>query len=559
MLRRLLWAFTMAALYLGAMPVAQAGGMANLAPVTPTVSCASLAGLDLSGATGAKTDLSASEVAGAKPYCRVTGTIAPAIKFEVRLPMAGWTQRYLQTGCGGLCGNLRIDAGKAQDCTPVTDGSIVLASTDMGHQGMGGAWGENLQQRVDFAHRGVHVTALAAKGLIRAFYGQAPRYSYFSGCSDGGREALIEAQRYPQDFDGIAAGAPALNFAIQNSFHHGWLAKVNTGADGTAILLADDTKALHALALKSCDAMDGLVDGQITDPRGCRVDPAQILCKGAYEAGQCLTPVKAEAARLIYQGARTSDGKALEVGPLMPGSEEEWVGVFVPRDANGMIGSAHFADDTINHLLFTPNPATPFTPQTFPFTEAMFRAEEPARALYAADNPDLSGFNARGGRLILWHGWADPHISPLNTIDYYERVGARMGKAQRDAFVRMFLMPGMGHCSGGDGPSEFPLLAHLMAWVEGGDVPQMMLAHRAGQTQEGAPVGISGGPKPAGAEGPPPGMFPPRKVLPPRSRPIYAYPQVATYKGQGSVDEASSFAAQTPPPVNGIAKWIGAQ
>jgi len=433
----------------------------------------------------------------------------------------------------------------------------VLASTDMGHQGMGGAWGQSAQQREDFAYRGVHVTALAAKGLIRAFYGQAPRYAYFSGCSDGGREALIEAQRYPQDFDGIAAGAPALNFTVQNSFHHGWLAKVNTGADGKAVLLADDTKALHALALASCDALDGLADGQITDPRACRVNPAQILCQGAYQAGQCLTPAKAEAARLIYQGARTADGKALEVGPLMPGSEEEWVGVFVPREANGGIGSAHFADDTINHLLFTPNPATPFTPQTFPFTEAMFRAEEPARALYSADNPDLSGFNARGGRLILWHGWADPHISPLNTIDYYERVGAKLGKAQRDAFIRMFLLPGMGHCSGGDGPSEFALLADLMVWVEGGEAPQVMLAHRAGQTAEGLPVGISGGPKPA-PEGPPPGMFPPRKVLPPRSRPVYAYPQVAAYKGQGAVDEAASFAAKTPPPVNGIAQWIGA-
>ncbi|NOW47646.1 feruloyl esterase [Novosphingobium sp. SG751A] len=565
MLRRLLWAFTIVAVWMGMVPAAQAangpGAMANLAPVAPVMACAGLAAIDLSGATGAKTDLAANEVGGAKPYCRVTGTIAPAIQFEVRLPLAGWTQRYLQTGCGGLCGNLRIDAGKAESCTPVTDGTIVLASTDMGHSGMGGAWGESAQAREDFAHRGVHLTALAAKGLIRAFYGQAPRYAYFSGCSDGGREALMEAQRYPQDFDGIAAGAPALNFTVQNSFHHGWLAKVNTGADGKAVLLADDTKALHALALSACDAMDGLADGQITDPRACRVNPAQILCKGAYEAGKCLTPAKAEAARLIYQGARTADGKALEVGPLMPGSEEEWVGVFVPRTPDGMIGSAHFADDTINHLLFTPNPATPFTPQSFPFTEAMYRAEEPARALYSADNPDLSAFNARGGRLILWHGWADPHISPLNTIDYFERVGAKLGKGPRDGFVRMFLFPGMGHCSGGDGPSEFPLLADLMAWVEGGEAPQAMIAHRAGQTAEGAPVGISGGAKPA-ADGPPPGMFPPRKLLPPRSRPVYAYPQVAAYKGAGPVDEAAGFAAKTPAPVNGpidgIAVWIGA-
>jgi feruloyl esterase len=313
----------------------------------------------------------------------------------------------------------------------------------------------------------VHVTALAAKALIRAYYGQAPRYAYFSGCSDGGREALIEAQRYPQDFDGIAAGAPALNFTLQNSFHHGWLARVNTGADGRAVFLADDARALHALALATCDGIDGLVDGQIDDPRKCHVDPARIACSGAYEPGKCLTPAKVETARLIYQGARAEDGTPLEVAPLMPGSEEEWIGVFVPTRADGPIMSGMFADGTINHLLFTPNPATPYTPQTFPFTKAMLAAEEPARALYSADNPDLSAFNAHGGRLILWHGWADPHISPVNTIDYFDKVGAAMGAGARDAFVRMFLFPAMGHCSGGDGPSEFPLLAGLMAWVEG--------------------------------------------------------------------------------------------
>jgi hypothetical protein len=577
MLRRLLTALGIALLLGGLAPAAQAGGLANLAPVAPVVACASLANLDLSGATGGATTLVASEQAGAKAYCKVTGTIAPAIKFEVRLPLAGWTQRYLQTGCGGLCGMLRIDTGKSEGCAPVTDGSIVLASTDMGHQGMSGAWGESAQQREDFAHRGVHVTALAAKALIKAFYGQAPRYAYFAGCSDGGREALIEAQRYPQDFDGITAGAPALNFTVQNSFHHGWLAKVNTGADGKAILLADDTKALHALALATCDKLDGLADGQITDPRLCRVNPALILCKGAYEAGKCLTPAKAEAARLIYQGARSSDSKALEVGPLQPGSEEEWVGVFVPRDANGMIGSAKFTDDTVNHLLFTPNPTTPFTPQTFPFTEAMYRAQEPARALYSADNADISAFKARGGRLILWHGWADPHISPLNTIDYFERVGVKLGAAQRDAFVRMFLFPGMGHCSGGDGPSEFPLLASIMAWVEGGDAPQVMQAHRATATAEGQPP-VNGRPLmdgrppmdgrspmamgpngPDGPGGPPPGMFAPKPPLPARSRPVYAYPQVAKYVGKGSIDDAVSFVPAQGAAIDGLAKWVGAQ
>jgi feruloyl esterase len=435
---------------------------------------------------------------------------------------------------------VRFDTAKSEGCTPITDGSIVLASTDMGHQGMGGAWGDDAQKRADFAYRGVHVAALAAKALIKAFYGQTQRFAYFAGCSDGGREALIEAQRYPDDFDGITAGAPALNFTVQNSFHHGWLAKVNTGADGKAVLTWPDAEVLHTAALKACDGLDGLVDGQITDPRACHFDPATTLCKGGYD------------------GAHSASGKLLEVGPLQPGSELEWRAVFIPRDKNGFIGSEAMAAGTINALLFTPNPATPYTSATFPFTEAMYAQEEPARALYSADNADLSAFAGRGGKLILWHGWSDPHISPLNTIDYYERVGAKMGRSPRDAFVRLFLFPGMGHCAGGEGPSEFPLLAGVMAWVEGGVAPQVMVAHRTTSGGEDWPVPPKGAKRPPAAMGPPAGMFPPPAKLPPRSRPVFAYPQVAGYTGTGSVDDANSFAAVAGAPINGLAQWIGA-
>jgi feruloyl esterase len=337
----------------------------------------------------------------------------------------------------------------------------------MGHQGNDMGWGDDLQKRKDFAERGVHATAMAAKALIHVFYGQASRYSYFTGCSDGGREALIEAQRYPGDFNGIAAGAPALAFAAQNSFHHTWLARANTDAQGQAILLAADLAPLHAAALKACDGLDGLVDGQITDPRACHVDPSAILCKGAYEPGQCLTAAKVEAARLIYQGARDENGKPLEIGATMPGSELNWVGVFVPTTAAGRTMSGMIAMQAVNHLLFAPNPVTPWTMQTFPFTEAMAQKEAEARKLYNADDANLAPFAAYGGKLILYHGWADPHISPLVTLDYFHRVGVAMTPAKRDAMLRLFLLPGMAHCSGGDGPSEFPLLATLMNWVEG--------------------------------------------------------------------------------------------
>ena len=217
---------------------------AQLTAVKPTGECGSLVHADMAAAVGAPVHLESAQAIHSGPgggYCQVSGTVAPAVRFEVRLPLSGWTQRFVQTGCGGLCGQLDIHLDKAQTCTPATHGELVLASTDMGHQGgMDGSWGrDNAQARVDFAYRGVHVTTLAAKALIQAYYGQPARYSYFFGCSDGGREALMEAQRFPQDFNGIMAGAPAMNFTTQNSFYHGWNATQNRGADGQPILTAD--------------------------------------------------------------------------------------------------------------------------------------------------------------------------------------------------------------------------------------------------------------------------------------------------------------------------------
>jgi len=494
-------------------------------------------------------------------------TITHDIHFEVCLPLAGWTQRLLQTGCGGLCGNLQIHFDDAEGCTPVTDGGIVLASDDMGHHGMGGGWGANADQRIDFAYRGNHVTALAAKALIKTFYGRPQRYAYFSDCSDGGREALIEAQRYLEDFDGIAAGAPALNFTVQNPFCHGWLARVNSGADGHAILSAIDIKPLHAAVLAACDGQDGLVDGQIIDPRTCHFDPAVLACHGDYRPGECLTALQIATVRAIYDGARSPSGKRLEVGPLQPGSESEWIGVFVPREKIGRIGSEGMALDTINNLLFSPNRS--YTIAGFPFTEDMLASAEPARTLYNADGPDLDACAGHGDKLILYHGWPDPHISPLNTIDYYERVGQKLGIATRDGFDCMFLLPSMGHCGGGNGPSAFPLLVGLRAWVEGGSVPAVFVAHRVAPKPMTPPPGAgrNGPPHAAGDhDGPPPEMIAEMRAheaeiakLGARSRPVFAYPAIAQYTGSGPVDDAGSVRAVTPTPVSGISDWVGAR
>ncbi len=298
--------------------------------IAPRISCAALSNADITSAVGAETKIAkAAEAspAGGGHYCVVEGVISPEIRFEVRLPTSGWTGRFLQTGCGGLCGTLNIRTEHADNCVPVTEHQIVLASTDMGHSGAGGQWAErNPAARADFGYRGVHLTAVASRALITAYYGQPPRYSYFSGCSDGGREALIEAQRYPQDFDGIAAGAPALNFTVQNSFYHAWNALSNTGSDGKPILEAGQLPLLHAAVVKACDQLDGSEDGIIDDPRSCHFDPSVLQCPTAANDSNCLSTAQVETVRKIYAGARDPDGKRLVMGGPMPGSELSWAG-----------------------------------------------------------------------------------------------------------------------------------------------------------------------------------------------------------------------------------------
>ncbi len=551
---------------------APAQSLARLRALTPEVACSALESADISRAVGATvSNVVASEVAGDKPYCKVTGTIAPKVNFEVRLPTKGWTQRYLQTGCGGLCGNVRIDVEKSEGCMPVTNGEIALAATDMGHTGGLGtdqSWGASQPARVDFAYRGVHVTALAAKALIEAFYGHRPRYSYFSGCSDGGREALMEAQRYPGDFDGIAAGAPALNFVAQNSFYHGWNALANTGPDGKAIVTVPDLAPLHAAVLAACDAIDGLKDGEINDPRRCTFDPATVQCKQAYQAGKCLTADQVAVVRKFYQGAHDAAGAKLVVGGPLPGSELAWAGVYVPQQPGAPIFSKMIALGTMRWLLFDP-PQPDLQLQDWRFDEATFASVEPARRLYDANNHDLRAFARRGGKLILWQGWADQHISPLNTLDYFARVGEAMTPARRDAFSRLFMLPAMYHCSGGEGPSDFALLNALMSWVERGKAPDMVIARRTAQTMEGLPG--PGGPPPgangppSGMNGPPPGGAPvgmlaqPATPIEPRTRPIYAYPIVARYKGSGSINDAANFVPFIPPATDDRVNWLGAR
>lgn len=533
-------------------------GLAALAPVSPRMQCAALIRVDISGPVGAATSITQAveHTTASGADCIVEGRIAPHILFRVRLPEQGWTQRYLQTGCGGLCGMLSLDAPQAEQCMPYHDGHMVVASTDMGHEGsMGdGSFGNDPQERIDFAYRSVHLTALAAKALIRRFYGQRPRYSYFSGCSDGGREALMEAERYPDDFDGIAAGAPAMNFQVQNTFYHTWMARANTNAEGQAILTAAKLPLLHRAALAACDASDGVKDGMISNPRLCHFDPAVIECApGTGDTSQCLTSAQVETVRKFYAGPHDAAGHRFVVGSVQVGSELNWAGVFVPFKKNGQMLSTAIADQTIRYLAYAKNPPASATVKNFRFDMATFDRLRPMHALYDATNPDIKAFVGHGGKLILWHGWADPHISPLNTIAYYQAVQKELG-ADTEASVRLFLFPGMGHCGGGDGLNTFDILTPLMRWVESHHAPQEILAHRVvGQPVPMPPPGAGHGAAP-----PAPPMLLPQGKLPPLTRAVYPYPLMARYVGHGSVYAASSFKAGPPPRTDPpVPSWVG--
>jgi hypothetical protein len=521
--------------------VTHAAGIVGLPVVAPVQSCEAVAKTDLTNVVD-----TAATIASVKRvdspvgvFCRILGAIKPAINFEVNLPMTGWQQRYLQTGCGGLCGNVHIQVMHAGTCTPALQGGLVIASDDMGHEGgMGNdGFGQDPQKRIDFAYRANHVTALVAKALIAAFYGQAPRYSYFSGCSDGGREALVEAERFPNDFNGIAAGAPAMNFQVQNSFYHAWQYRANTAPDGTHILLANKLPVLHRAVLAACDSLDGLRDGLIADPRACHFDPAVAQCPaGSADTHDCLTAAEVATARKLYAGPTDEAGHHFTIGGPQPGSELAWAGVFVPDSKDAPVMSKMAAASS-EYLIFPEVTSAEGNVDAFAFTRQHFSQLATLHPLYDATDPNLNAFLKSGGRLILWHGWSDPHISPINTIAFYHAVGQHLGAPTRDSFVRLFLFPGVYHCDGGDGFSQFDVLTPLMAWVESGTAPDKIVAAQVPERPRGPPPGMMA--PPANDPAPLPSLN--AKTL--RSRPIYPYPSVAKYSGKGSADEAASFVA----------------
>jgi feruloyl esterase len=380
------------------------------------------------------------------------------------------------------------------------DAGYATASTDTGHQTdnfFDTGWIQNHPERVtDFGHRGHHQMAVAAKQVVAKYYDKAPRKSYFNGCSSGGWQGLTEAQKYPNDYDGIVAGAPANNFIKLQSrqIMEQQLSQKQPEGD-----LSDEIgKLLMTAAVLKCDANDGVTDGVIDDPRRCDFDPAALQCKSGQSSG-CLKPGEVKRAKWLYGPSQTQQGFKLYPGPAFGAPPSTSLPGVDPR---------HPGDSAIALML----------QQTPAWTVATFNADKDIPALVqrfdadlGATNPDLSAFKARGGKLIMYHGWADQLLSPYNSIDYYESVTQKLGPAQTDGFLRLFMVPGMQHCAGGPGPNEFDAVDALVKWVEHDQAPAQMVARHvtAGKID--------------------------------RTRPLCVYPQVAKYKGAGNTDEAASF------------------
>ncbi|MBO0741774.1 MAG: tannase/feruloyl esterase family alpha/beta hydrolase [Hyphomicrobiaceae bacterium] len=487
-----------------------------LAPVRPQAACADLSALS----TSSSTILAAEPIAeedGVPQHCRVSGLIAPQIRFEINLPSA-WNRRFYMFGNGGFAGESPATGSRPRLRATALLHGFVTASTNTGHDATSeplATFATSDQKRIDYAFRAVHLTAIEGKRIAAAYFDRFPAYSYWDGCSTGGRQGLISAQRFPGDFDGIVAGAPVLAFvdALIQSLWNG-------------LLLADTPLPVEKLRLVGeavyarCDAKDGAEDGVIEDPRKCDFDPERHLpqCSGPDQPS-CLTPPQSAAIKKIYAGA-TSGGRPLlfgyplgaEVAQSASGATPEtgWNGWLIAKPGEK---SRHyqFGESFVRYFAL-PKAEPDFDVHSFNFDKDPPRLDE-LRKLLDASNPDLSAFRSHGGKLIMYFGWADMALPPLMGIDYYEKAMAKNGADTPD-FFRLFMVPGMFHCRGGVGTDRFDAMTALIDWVEKGQPPAMLMAARVHQGRLT------------------------------RTRPLCPYPQYARYLGSGSTDEAASFACR---------------
>ncbi len=465
-------------------------------------------------------------------FCRVAGEFHPSsdskIRFEVWLPEQGseqgWNGRLLGAGNGGFAGSIGywVMAGYLKR-------GFVVAGSDAGHEGEAGdaSWAWQHPEKVkDFGWRAVHLTAERAKQIVEAYYGKAVQKSYFDSCSDGGREALMEAQRFPEDYDGILAGAPA----------NAWSTMLAAGGVAMQALLADPRtyipdrklKFIERASLAACDALDGVRDGVIGDPAQCHFEPEALLCKGEDDA-ECLTQPQIDSLKVLYGGFRGAQGKLLFPGFSMGDGTgwKEWIIGEAP-------GRSYSYGYVQNYFRYMVTGDATFNVLTASADDLLRQSKEKGAADLDATNPDLSRFAARGGKLILYHGWSDAAISPGNTIAYYESVEKQMGEEKAASFVLLYMVPGMEHCLGGPGASAFGqfgtatakgpkygLFDSLENWVENGSPKDDVIATKFATGKDGAKETVF-------------------------TRPLCAWPKVARYGGSGDPNDAANFACVAP-------------
>jgi hypothetical protein len=466
-------------------------------------------------------------------FCRVkieaTPTPDSKIQIEVWLPAANWNRRLQGIGNGGFAGEIDFE-GLAR----ALDSNAATAGTDTGHfaNGIDASWALHHPEKItDYGWRGIHQMTEQAKAVVAAYYGSPAQHSYFTACSDGGREALMEAQRFPADYDGILAGAPAYN----------WTTLLTSAAIGMQALLTDDASYIpasdvpfiHRAILAQCDKLDGLKDGLIADPPACHFDAARLTCKPGHGKG-CLTAAQVKSLNAVLAEHKVGDTTVPAIlpagGELDPNGWPSWItGNERGKSAMAAFGYGYFAN-----MVYS-DPKWNF--RTFDPVAGLAAAREKTSEALDATNPDLSAFRHRGGKLILYHGWADAAISPIFSIHYYEGVQEKLGKDETASFTRLYLMPGVRHCAGGPGPDaigQFGLpgmkdstastnvIHALEDWVEDGKAPEAITATKYAEL--------------------PDHQDNPHKIV--MTRPLCPYPQQAHYKGTGSIKDASSFTCQ---------------
>jgi feruloyl esterase len=478
------------------------------------------------------------EANGSPEYCRVEGQIAPTIGFVLQLPTSGWNGKLMMGGCGGPCGRIPIEGANL-----ALTRHYAVVSTDMGHKGLGWMFAyQNLQAEIDFGTRSTHLTAVVAKDIVDAYYGKPPAQSYFNGCSTGGRQAMVEAQRFPEDFSGIIGGAPPYFETGDTPLFLSWGARANIGVDGKPILDASKLPMIHQAVIKACGPKEGLTDGPLLNPQACKWDPAEIVCKGNGNGNSCLTTAEADVVRKIYDGASNSKGRKLYFG-MSRGSELNWSPYFINSDGKPGLYLSGFAGPgnsimTYASYFYSPGPKYLETDFNYDTDLPQIAVIE---SLYNAQNPDLRAFKEAGGKFIVYHGWDDNQIPPGASVDYYQTVTRTMGgeKATRD-FIRLFMLPGVGHCRGGIGGSEVDWITALEDWVEKGNPPESVTAYHM-VSDPYQPLQIGGESVPQFPRYPlQPGSFD-------RSRRVYAYPDIAKYSGHGDVNDAASWEKSPEP------------